>query len=82
MRLIKKMGYKTVTLFYQDIAIEKLDANDVIDRYLELQKKETEATNEVLYRSAEGYSMHTPTDDQTFKDDVLVIDQNLKGLDF
>jgi GTP pyrophosphokinase len=39
MRLIKKMGYKTVTLFYQDIAIEKLDANDVIDRYVELQKK-------------------------------------------
>jgi GTP pyrophosphokinase len=82
MRLIKKLGYKTVTLFYQDIANEKLDANDVLDRFVEMKKKETEATNEVLYRSAEGYSMHTPTEDQTFKDDVLVIDQNLKGLDF
>ena len=82
MRLIKKMGYKTVTLFYQDIAIEKLDANDVIDRYVELQKKETESTNEVLYRSAEGYNIQPINDDKNFKDDVLVIDQNLKGLDF
>ena len=82
MRLIKKMGYKTVTLFYQDIAIEKLDANDVIDRYVELQKKETESTNEVLYRSAEGYNIQPINDDKNFKEDVLVIDQNLKGLDF
>mgnify|MGYP003304142171 FL=1 len=82
MRLIKKMGYKTVTEFYQDIAIEKLDANNILDRFVEMKKKETEATNEVLYRSAEGYSMQSITDDKSFKDDVLVIDQNLKGLDF
>jgi len=82
MKLIKRMGYKTVTLFYQDIANEKLDANNILDRFVDMKKKETEASNEVLYRSAEGYSMHTSTDDQTFKDDVLVIDQNLKGLDF
>jgi GTP pyrophosphokinase len=82
MRLIKKLGYKTVTLFYQDIANEKLDANDVLDRFVEMKKKETEASNEVLYRSAEGYSIHTVAEDKNFKDDVLVIDQNLKGLDF
>jgi GTP pyrophosphokinase len=82
MKLIKKMGYKTVTLFYQDIAIEKLDANNILDRFVEMKKKETEANNEVFYRSAEGYSMQAPTEDKNFKDDVLVIDQNLKGLDF
>lgn len=76
------MGYKTVTEFYQDIAIEKLDANNILDRFVEMKKKETEANNEVLYRSAEGYSMQSITDDKNFKDDVLVIDQNLKGLDF
>ena len=47
-----------------------------------MKKKETESSNEVLYRSAEGYSIQPPTDDKGFKDDVLVIDQNLKGLDF
>ncbi|EJW96240.1 guanosine-3',5'-bis(diphosphate) 3'-pyrophosphohydrolase [gut metagenome] len=82
MRLIKKLGYKTVTEFYQDIAVEKLDANDVLDRFLELKKKETEVSENIVYRSAEGYSLQAPADDQTFKDDVLVIDQNLKGLDF
>ena len=82
MRLIKKMGYKTVTLFYQDIANEKLDANNILDRFVEMKKRETEASNEVLYRSAEGYSIQPSADDKNFKDDVLVIDQNLKGLDF
>ena len=82
MRLIKKMGYKTVTDFYQDIAIEKLDANEVIDRYTDLQKKETETREDIIYRSAENYSIQQSADDKMFKDDVLVIDQNLKGLEF
>jgi GTP pyrophosphokinase len=82
MRLIKKSGYKTVTDFYQDIANEKLDANQILDKFVEMKKKETESGNEVLYRSAEGYNIHQPTEDKGFKDDVLVIDQNLKGLDF
>ena len=82
MRLIKKLGYKTVTEFYQDIANEKLDANQILDKFVEMKKKETESSNEVLYRSAEGYSIQPPTDDKGFKEDVLVIDQNLKGLDF
>ncbi len=82
MRLIKKMGYKTVTDFYQDIAIEKLDANEVIDRYTDLQKKETETREDTIYRSAENYSIQQSADDKMFKDDVLVIDQNLKGLEF
>lgn len=82
MRLIKKLGYKTVTVFYQDIADEKLDANNIIDKFVELKKKETETREEVVYRSAEGYSIQQTPDDKSFKEDVLVIDQNLKGLDF
>ena len=82
MRLIKKMSYKTVTDFYQDIAIEKLDVNNILDRYLELQKKENESREDVQYRSAESYSIQQPAEDRMFKDDVLVIDQNLKGLEF
>ena len=82
MRLIKKMGYKVVTEFYQDIADGKLDANQIVDKFIEMKKKESETANEVLYRSAEGYSIQSTPDDKHFKDDVLVIDQNLKGLDF
>ena len=39
MRLIKKLGYKTVTEFYQDIADEKLDANNILDKYVEMKRK-------------------------------------------
>lgn len=40
MRLIKRLGFKVVTDFYQSIADETLDVNDIIDKYLELQKRE------------------------------------------
>ena len=83
MRLIRKMGFKTVTDFYQNIADESTDINEVIDKYLDMQKRETEQRDEVTYRSAEGYNLQQPSDTKDFyKDDVLVIDRNLKGLDF
>ena len=83
MRLIKRMGYKVVTEFYQAVADGTLDANDIIDRYVEQQKRESDARDEILYRSAEGYNLPTPAAEETAaKEDVLVIDQNLKGLDY
>jgi Guanosine polyphosphate pyrophosphohydrolases/synthetases len=46
-------------------------------------KKETESHEDVPYRSAETYNLQQPVvDEKAAKDDVLVIDQNLKGLDF
>jgi len=82
MRLIRKLGFKTVTDFYQSIADESIDVNDIIDKYLDMQKKETEQREEISYRSAESFNIQQPTDAKDYKDDVLVIDQNLKGLDF
>ena len=83
MRLIKKLGYKTVTDFYRSISDESLDINTLIDRYVEMQRKETEQREEVSYRSAEGFNIQQATDVKDyFKDDVLVIDQNLKGIAF
>jgi GTP pyrophosphokinase len=81
MRLIKKKGYKTVTDFYADIVNEKLDVNAVIDQYLELERKELELT-EHYERSVEHYNVQTPIDDITGRDDVLVIDQNLTGIQY
>ena len=69
MRLIKKLRYKTVTEFYQDMANETRDANDIIEKYLELKKKETENREDIVYRSAENFSMQTAQDDKTFKED-------------
>lgn len=82
MRLIKKLGFKTVTDFYQKIADETLEVNDILDKYTELQKKETDNHDDIVYRSAEGYNMQALQDDKMTKEDVLVIDRNLKGIDF
>ncbi len=86
MRLIKRMGYKVVTEFYQAIADGALDVNDLIDRYLEQLRHDTADTRDAaIYRSAEAFNLTPATPDEATtggKEDVLVIDQNLKGLDY
>ena len=83
MRLIKRLGYKVVTDFYQSIADETLDVNDILDKYIEQQKRESDTRDDIIYRSAEGYNLQPTLPEETSaKEDVLVIDQNLKGLDF
>lgn len=83
MRLIKRFGFKNVTEFYQKLADETLDVNDILDKYVELQKKDTDSHDDIIYRSAEGYNLQQATlEDAKAKEDVLVIDQDLKGLEF
>lgn len=79
-RLAKKMGYKTVSDFYQEVAQEKLDALAVRDAYIDLDKKEV-TPDIVEMRSAEGYEAHRHTRDD-HKEDVLVIGQDLKNVEF
>jgi GTP pyrophosphokinase len=83
MRLIKKLGFKTITDFYIKIAEESLDVNTVIDQYLELEKKETGQHERHETVSAENYVVYTP---DTKKDspgkEELIIDHNLTGIDY
>jgi len=80
MRLIKHLGYKNITTFYQDIADEVIDINSLLDKYLEQQKRDTEMREDVVH-SAENFSIG-PIVEEEGNSDVLIIDQNLKGLDF
>ena len=82
MRLIKRLGFKNVTEFYQRIADGGLDVNEILDKYIEQQKRDSDTHDEIVYRSAEGYNLQTAQEETTSKEDVLVIDQNLKGLEF
>lgn len=83
MRLIKRLGFKNVTEFYQSIADGALDVNDMLDKYIEQQKRDNDPHDDIVYRSAEGYNLQNQIEESTSaKEDVLVIDQNLKGLDF
>lgn len=81
MQLIKKLRYKTVTDFYVDIALEKNDVNWVIDRYLELESKETESRDGHALVSAGEFTLKTPSHD-ILGSDELIIDQNLTGVDY
>lgn len=83
MRLIKKLGFKTITDFYIKIAEESLDVNSVIDQYLDLEKKETEQHDKHEAISAENYVVYTPeTKKDSSSKEELIIDQNLTGVDY
>lgn len=80
MKLIKKMGYKTVTDFFNDVTAERLDINSIIERYLELQAPQ-EA--EEPTRSASEFTLQAETDNRESRsDDVLVIGNDIKGLNY
>ena len=83
--VIKKMGFKEVSDFYKQIADGLLDVNAVIDKYIEVREGEKTVTGDNLARSASEFeldnSKFSPLSSQ-LSDDVLVIDRNLKGLDY
>ena len=79
MKVIKKLGYKTVTDFYDAIADESLDINNVITEYEGLDKKIPDATE---IRSAEEFQLMTAADDDSTSSDVLVIGDDIKGINY
>ncbi|MGL5262757.1 MAG: ACT domain-containing protein, partial [Bacteroides sp.] len=83
MRLVKKLGYKENNLFLQDLADEVLDINVVLDKYIELQHRQDNVSEEVMYRSAEDYNLQQQLEQVAPKnEDVLIIDQDLKGIKY
>lgn len=82
--LLKRMGFKETSDFYKQLVDEKIDANSVIDRYIEERDREQNAKLANVVRSAEEFSLDAQQDNvrNTGSDDELVIDQNLKGVDY
>lgn len=82
MRVVKKLGYKTVTDFYHALAQEQLDINTIIDAYTEAEQKAVAASEKV---SAEEYVMQpseAETDDNTSSDILVIDNSNIKGLNY
>ncbi len=83
MRLVKKMGYKHVLEFYKAIAEDILDVNTVIEQYMELVERDSNpAAFSAEQRSAETFVQATHEDNQKEMQDVLVLDNNLKGVEY
>lgn len=81
--LVKKSGFKEANEFYRHIADGSVDLNEAIETYVSLLEKETNATSQQPVRSAEEFKLENPNEDiANSNDDVLVIDKNLKGVDY
>lgn len=85
MRVIKRLGFKTVTEFYSALASGKLDVDDIVARYDE-EVNRLSAPQET--RSAGEFVLQEQKDESSSNEggastDVLVIgSENLKGLNY
>lgn len=81
-QLIRKLGFKQVTTFYQQIAEGVLDVNDVLERYQAMLAQVNEEHDAPL--SAQNFAIQTNEKDNSTagNNDVLVIDRNLKGVEY
>jgi len=78
---IKKLGYKEINLFYKDLANGSLDTDQIIDTYQLQYKRDTNQLERAEIHSAEEFT--TDYSNELYNDhDVLIIDENLKGVDF
>lgn len=80
MKVIKKMGYKTVTDFFDEVASEQLDINRIVEEYISVERKLNEVSNET--RSAEGFTLQPQSDEENQTNDVLVIGNDIKGINY
>lgn len=82
--LIKKLGFKETNDFYKRIADETLDINHVIEKYQEVQAHDNNLlSTQQPVRSADEYNYENPAEElANSSSDVLVIDRNLKGIDY
>ncbi len=90
---IKKLGYKEMADFYRDVANASLDISMVIDKYIGVKNQEDGVAQPAVQndeqRSAENFVLDSNAVNSAMKshfaaqgEDVLVIDQNLKGVDY
>ena len=83
--VIKKLGFKEVSDFYKSLADGMIDVNTVIEKYVELKESEKTITGDNLARSAAEFDLENSkfsNINSNVADDTLVIDRNLKGLDY
>ncbi len=81
--LIKKLGYKEANDFYKDMADGSLDVNQTIETYQQVLMFDNNTAPTAPARSAKEFSFENPNEEIAYSnDDVLVIDQNLKGVDY
>lgn len=81
--VIKRMGYKDVNEFYRRVTAEQIELNDIIENYRAVLRRENgEQENPAPIHKAEEFTLEQDNTKSTLSDDELVIDRNLKGVDY
>lgn len=81
-RVIRKLGYKEFSDFYKDIGEERLSIEQLIDKYIETRDQQEQGQQRET-TSADKFQYESPDEEiARSADDVLVIDRNLKGIDY
>lgn len=81
-KVIKRLGYKTATDFYNEISSEKLDIGQIVDSYVALKEKEDETQQIASSRSAQEFVMQPPALSSSESCDVVIIGEGIKGINF
>lgn len=81
-KVIKRLGYKTATDFYNEISSEKLDIGQIVDSYVALKEKEDETQQIASSRSAQEFVMQPPALSGSESSDVVIIGEGIKGINF
>ena len=83
-RVILKLGYKTQTAFYHDLSVETISVDEVLKEYEQLQTPQIQG--EPSAHSASEFTASPESavepDMKQAGSDVLVIDRDLKGIDY
>lgn len=77
-KVAKKLGYKTMTDFFNDIASERLETSRIMTEYDSIAHP-AESTES---RSADEFVLQTQTAEEESGKDVLVIGDNIKGVNY
>lgn len=81
MKVIKKLGFKTVTDFYNEVAKETININDIITEYESTERK-TEDTPTGI-RSAVDFTLQPQQpEEDSHPEDVLIIGNDIKGINY
>ena len=81
-KVIKRLGYKTATDFYNEISSEKLDIGQIVDSYVALKEKEDETQQIASSRSAQEFVMQPPALSSSESSDVVIIGEGINGINF
>lgn len=76
-QLIRKMGYKRLSDFYQRVAEGGIEVADIFKRYQEIVNPESNVNTQ----SAQDFTLFTENEGKG-SGNVLIIERNLKGIDY